>query len=66
MKISRDQKRRRDKNKHIVIDHGSGIKNPWPIFFTQKDIKNIPSKSLCVQGIMRNRREVRGFAKRLE
>lgn len=66
MKKSRDQKRRRDKNKHIVIDHGSGIKNPWSIFFTQKDIKNVPSKSLCVQGIMRNRREVRRFAKRLE
>lgn len=51
MKISRNQKRRRDKNKHIAIDHRSGIKNPWPIFFAQKDIKNVPSKSLYVQGV---------------
>ena len=66
MKISRSQRRSRGKNKHIAIDHGSGIKNPWPIFFTQKDIKNVPSKSLCAQGIKRNRREVREFTKRLE
>lgn len=51
MKISRDQKRRRDKNKHIVIDHGSGIKNPWPIFLLKRTLRMSPPKAFVFKGL---------------
>lgn len=51
MRINQNQRRRRDKNKHIAIDHGSGIKNPWPIFLLKRTLRMSPRKAFVFKGL---------------